>query len=109
MNRTLGDPVVSTDHPGRSTGLTTPGSRGGTCHVRAKVRVPSRGTAERRQRSDAGRAAGSHSVSIVPMNSGNDTQSDPTEGSETSNHGTVFEKHDECIEIRLPCPRNRDG
>jgi hypothetical protein len=95
--------------PGWSTGLTTPGSRGGTCRVRAKARVQSRGTAERRQRSDAGWAAGSHSVLIVLMISGNGTQSDPLEGSETPNHGTVFEKHAECIEIRLLCPRNRDG
>ena len=108
--RNLGDPVVSTDIiPDGDTGLPTPGLRGCTCRVRAKARVRSRGIAERRQRSDARRTAGSHSVLIVPWNSGNGTQPDPTEGSETPNHGTVFEKHIECIEIRKLCPRNRDG
>ena len=56
-----------------------------------------------------GMGAGSHSVLIVPRNSGNGTQSDPREGSETPSHGTVFGKHDECIEIRILGPRNRDG
>ncbi len=42
---------------------------------------------------------GNHSALIVLANSGNGTLSDPTEGSEASNHGTVSEKHIKCIEI----------
>ncbi len=56
-----------------------------------------------------GMAAGRHSVLIVPTKLANSPQLEPMEGSETSNHGTVFGKHDECIEIRQTCPRNRDG
>lgn len=44
--------------------------------------------------------AGCHSVLIVLLRAGNGTQPDPNEGSETSSHGTVFEKHDECIDVR---------
>ena len=36
-------------------------------------------------------------------------EAEPVEDSETPIHGTVFEKHDECIEIRQSCPRNRNG
>ena len=51
-----------------------------------------------------GMAAGRHSVLIVPAKLGNsDPSGDPVEGSETSNHGTVFGKHNECIEIRQTC------
>jgi len=56
-----------------------------------------------------GMAAGRHSVLIVPMKLANSTRLEPAEESETPIHGTVFEKHDECIEIRQSCPRNRDG
>jgi hypothetical protein len=56
-----------------------------------------------------GMAAGRHSVLIVPLKLANSTQLEPVEGSEASNHGTVFEKHDECIEIRPACPRNGSG
>ena len=56
-----------------------------------------------------GTAAGRHSVWIVPKKLANFTPPEPVEGSETSLHGTVTEKHDECIEIRQPCPRNRNG
>jgi hypothetical protein len=56
-----------------------------------------------------GTAAGRHSVLIVPMKLANFTQLEPMEGSETSNHGTVTEKHGECIEIRKACPRNSSG
>ena len=56
-----------------------------------------------------GMAAGRHSVLIVPPKLANSTQLEPAEGSETSIHGTVTEKHDECTEIRQPCPRNRNG
>ena len=56
-----------------------------------------------------GMAAGRHSVLIVPMKLANSTRLEPVEESEMPIHGTVFEKHDECLEIRLPCPRNRNG
>ena len=56
-----------------------------------------------------GTAAGRHSVLIVPMKLANSTRLEPVEESETPIHGTVFEKHDECIEIRQSCPRNRNG
>ena len=47
-----------------------------------------------------GMAAGRHSVLIVPMKLANSTRLEPAEESETPIHGTVFEKHDECLEIR---------
>jgi hypothetical protein len=50
-----------------------------------------------------GMAAGRHSVLIVPKKLANFTQLEPVEESETSNHGTVFGKHSECIEIRIAC------
>ena len=50
-----------------------------------------------------GTAAGRHSVLMVPLKLANFTPLEPVEGSETSNHGTVFGKHDECIEIRKTC------
>ena len=56
-----------------------------------------------------GMAAGRHSVLIVLLKLANFTPLEPVEGSETSNHGTVFGKHDECLEIRQTCPRNRNG
>jgi len=56
-----------------------------------------------------GTVAGRHSVSIVPTKLANSTRLEPAEESETPIHGTVFEKHDECIEIRPSCPRNRNG
>ena len=54
-------------------------------------------------------AAGRHSVLIVPLKLANSIRLEPMEESETSNYGTVFEKHYECIEIRYECPRNRNG
>ena len=107
--RNLGDPVVSSatsrlELPGdqlqASAAHSSAGSERNEC---------TRGTAKRRQRSAAGWAAGSQSVLIVPMKLANSTQPEPVEGSETSDHGTVIEKHDECIEIRQTCPRNRNG
>jgi hypothetical protein len=56
-----------------------------------------------------GMAAGRHSVLIVPMKLANSTQLEPVEESEAPIHGPVFEKHDECLEIRQSCPRNRNG
>ena len=47
-----------------------------------------------------GMAAGRHSVLIVLMKLANSTRLEPVEESETPIHGTVFEKHNECIEIR---------
>jgi len=46
---------------------------------------------------------------IVLMKLANSTRLEPVEESETPIHGTVFEKHDECLEIRQSCPRNRNG
>ena len=89
--------------------MTNSRPRRGTRPSRSEHSECSRGTAKRRQRSAAGWAAGSHSVLIVPLKLGNSTQVEPVEGSEASSHGTVFEKHDECIEIRVTCPRNRSG
>ena len=42
----------------------------------------------------------SQSVLIVPLKLANSTRLEPVEESETSIHGTVFRKHDECLEIR---------
>jgi hypothetical protein len=56
-----------------------------------------------------GTAAGRHSVLIVPTKLVNSSRLEPAEGSEAPIHGTVFEQHDECIEIRPSCPRNRNG
>ena len=50
-----------------------------------------------------GMAAGRHSVLIVLMKLANFTPLEPVEGSEMSIHGTVFGKHDECLEIRKTC------
>ena len=47
-----------------------------------------------------GMAAGRHSVLIVPTKLANSSRLEPTEESEAPIHGPVFEKHDECIEIR---------
>ncbi len=46
-----------------------------------------------------GWASGSHSVLIVPLKLANSALLEPVEGSETSDHGTVLENHDRCIEI----------
>jgi hypothetical protein len=43
------------------------------------------------------------------MKLANGTRLEPVEESGTPIHGTVFEKHDECLEIRRSCPRNRNG
>ena len=68
-----------------------------------------RGTAKRRTTKCGGMAAGRHSVLIVPTKLANSTRLEPAEESEAPIHGPVFEKHDECIEIRQSCPRNRNG
>ena len=107
--RNLGDPVVSSDNPGRRYRVTNSRSRRCTRPPGSEPNEWNRGTAKRRQRSAAGWAAGSHSVLIVPRKLANSTQLEPVEGGETPDHGTVTEKHDECLEIREACPRNRNG
>jgi len=114
--RIIGDPqelveILSSprQHPGRSYRVTNSRPRRRTRPPRSERNECNRGTAKRRKRSAVGRAAGSHSVLIVPLKPANSPQLEPVEGSETSSHGTVTEKHDECIEIRQPCPRNRSG
>jgi hypothetical protein len=75
-----------------------------------KTAVCSRGIAERRKRSDAKGTTGNRSVLIVPTEAGElALGEDPVEGSETSYHGAVVEKDDECIEIRKTCQRNSSG
>jgi hypothetical protein len=98
-------------NPGRGYRVTNPrpvvrrsAAAGGT-----KRAERSRGTAKRRQRSAAGRAAGGRSALIVPSKRGNATRADPVEGSEAPNHGTVVGKYDECLEIRVAYPRNSSG
>src|SRR5262249_56273102 len=67
-----------------------------------------RGTAQRRQRSAAGRTAGSRSALIVPPKRGHGTRPDRVEGSEASDRGIVGGKDGECIEIRVPCQRKNN-
>jgi hypothetical protein len=105
----LRDPVVSSDNPGRSYRVINSRPRRRTRPPGNEKNECNRGTAKRRQRSAVGWAAGSQSVLIVPAKLANSTRLEPVEGCETPNHGTVFEKHDECIEIRQTCPRNRNG
>jgi len=96
--------------PGRSYRVTN--SRPRWWHSSAEERKKTsdnRGTTKRRQRSAVGGAAGSHSALIRPTKLANGPQPEPLEESEAPDHGTVFEKHDECLEIRQTCPRNRNG
>ncbi|TWU21762.1 hypothetical protein Pla144_44560 [Bythopirellula polymerisocia] len=86
--------------PDGDTGLPTPGLGSSLVCRGAKENECNRGIAKRRKRSAARWVAGSHSVLIVPLKLANFTLLEPVEESETSNHGTVFEKHDECLEIR---------
>ena len=70
--RNLGDPIVSVKRAGRATGKER--SRLAGAGARPPVRAKDgrrHGTAERRQRSDAGRAVGSRSAPIVPGKRGN--------------------------------------
>ena len=103
MNRNLGDLVVSSV----TSRLELPGQQlqASAAHssvVERTQRVQPR-YHQTRKRSAVGWAARSHSVSIVLMKLANFTPLEPVEGSETSNHGTVFGKHDECLEIRKTC------
>lgn len=107
--RNLGDPVVSTDYPGWRYRVTN--SRSASfASGRAGIETTrcNRGTAKRRQRSAAGRAAGSRSALIVLSKPGNAIRTDPVEGSEASDQGLVGGKHFECFEIRKMCSRNSD-
>src|SRR5437899_320631 len=74
-----------------------------------EVQGAARGTAKRRQRSAAGRAAGSRSASIGPRKRGHGTRPDHGEGSEASDGGPVGGKDGEGIDIRVPCQRNNNG
>ncbi len=61
------------------------------------------GTAKRRKRSAAGRAAGSHSTLVVPLKSGKRARGDPVEGRKNHEgvpgYETVGGKHDEGSEL----------
>src|SRR5262245_48905254 len=86
--RNLGDPVVSSttsrpELPGYQLQAPAAHSSAGE----RKERVNAGGTAKRRQRSAAGRAAGSHSALIVPAKLANGPRPEPGEGSEASDHG----------------------
>ena len=95
------------DIPEGGTGLPTPGFDGAL--VRRGAKTTSATEVPPTKRSAVGWAAGRHSVLIVPVKLANSPPLEPVEGSETSSHGTVTEKHDECLEIRQSCPRNRNG
>jgi hypothetical protein len=87
-------------NPGRGYRATNP--RLATWHpavAGAKLAECARGTVKRRQRSAAGRAAGSRSASIVPRKPGNSTHENPGDGK----RGT--EVWNRCWEIRR-MPRN---
>src|SRR5215467_13322122 len=89
--RNLGDPVVSSaisrpELPGYQLQASTAHSSAGE----RKERVNAGGTAKRRQRSAAGRAAGGHSALIVPSKLANGPRPEPGEGSEASDHGTLL-------------------
>ena len=108
--RNLGEPCsLLGEFPAGDTGSPTPGLGGALVPPGIELNECNRGTAKRRKTKCGGMAAGRHSVSIVPMKMANSSRLKPAEESETPIHGTVFEKHDECIEIRQSCPRNRNG
>src|SRR5262249_34734070 len=89
--RNLGDPVVSSALiPAGATGSPTPGPSGALVRRGANRTSERRGTAKRRQRSAAGRAAGGHSALIVPAKLANGPRPEPGEGSEASDHGTLL-------------------
>src|SRR5262249_3128518 len=89
--RNLGDPVVSsaTSRP-ELPGYQLQASAAHSSAGERKERVNARGTAKRRQRSAAGRAAGGHSAWIVPTKPANGPRPEPGEGSEASDHGTLL-------------------
>src|SRR5689334_13511548 len=89
--RNLGDPAVpsATSRP-ELPGHQLPASAAHSSAGERKERVNAGGTAKRRQRSAAGRAAGSHSALIVPSKLANGPRPEPGEGSEASDHGTLL-------------------
>ena len=96
----LGDLVVSAHESREGHPVEQPRPGGGAL---AAAGSEARAHARYRQAKETkcgGMVAGRHSVSIVPMKLANSTRLEPVEESETPIHGTVFEKHDECIEIR---------
>src|SRR5690242_14781595 len=108
--RNLGDPVVSSAKvPAGATGSPTPGLSGALVRRGAKRTSARGGTAKRRQRSAAGRAAGCHSALIVPAKLANGPPAGARGGKRGVGSRNPLEKHGECIEIRQPCPPNRSG
>jgi len=111
--RNLGDPVVSVEflYFGLGWPTQTVRARRSSVHGRRErsgERVD--GTAKRRERSAAGRAAGSRSALIVPSKRGNPvTPGDRVEGSGASDHETSGRKHVGCLAIRTACQRNAGG
>ena len=101
--RNLGDPVASSATSGRRYRTNNSRLWWRTRPPKSEHNECNRGIAKRRKRSAARWASGSHSVLIVLTKLANFALSEPVEGSETSNHGTVFGKRDECIEIRMTC------
>ncbi len=102
------NPACSSAIPGWRYRATTPGLGGALVRRGAKQRVQPR-YRQAKETKCGETAAGRHSVLIVPMKLANSTRLEPMEESEAPIHGTVSEKHDECIEIRQSCPRNRNG
>ena len=109
MNRNLGEPVVSSaisrsELPGHQ--LQAMAAHSSATERKQRVDPRYRQAVVTKRGGTGGR---NQSVLIVPLKLANSTQLEPVEGSETSSHGTVIEKHDECIEIRQSCPRNSSG
>jgi hypothetical protein len=98
----------SAKFPGGDTGSPTPGLDGALVRQGAKATSATE-VPPNEETKCGGKAAGRHSVLIVLTKLANSTRLEPVEESETPIHGTVFEKHDECLEIRQSCPRNRNG
>ncbi len=107
--RNLGDPVASSATSGWRYRIINSRPWRCTRPSGSELNECNRGIAKRRKRSAARWVTGSHSVLILPLKLANFTPLEPVEGSETSNHGAVFGKHDECIETRKTCTRNKDG
>ncbi len=107
--KNLGEPCsLLGEFPAGDTGLPTPGPSGSLVRRGAKQRVQPR-YRQAKETKCGGMAAGRHSVLIVPMKLANSIRLEPVEESEAPDHGTVLEKHNECLEIRPTCPRNRNG
>jgi hypothetical protein len=107
--RNLGEPVVSS----ATSRLELPGDQlqASAAHSSAEERTERVQPRYRRAKETkrGGMGGRSQSVLIVPLKLANSPPLEPVEESETPGHGTVTEKHDECLEIRQSCPRNRNG